>query len=418
MFSVKFPPRSTRVAHLLFLTAAVALLIRPADGLASAARINSLGGSGGFFEDYRNVLRWCGSLGDYPDLAIIETGHFDLTNGYDDDWGKTVSGPGGGVHARFDQAGRWGTGGLYFHGRADDSDPGSLHRSYLGGSVTALYAREIAGVSAGVMFRHTADTANQSVSSSELRIENNFERSRDDIGLGARLDISSQAYLDLAGDIRHIQDRAYGYNPTNLDWDTGNLDSWNNYGLRARAFIGLNDRLALTPLAEYIQEDFAGTSLIGAGLAQETSDNNGHMFRFGAGLNFFVDADNLLLFSTEYLDGKNDHTIRDLDGATSQFLQEDYSVLLMRLAFETRLTHWITVRASTGYEHVDNQGDLPNPPTEEHIPLGLGAGLHVGSLVVDLALTDREPQGISRYSATLPAVDSSTWLSITLNYGF
>ena len=418
MYSVNFPPTLKRVACLLIVAASVVLIIRPGDGLASSARIGSLGGSGGFFEDHRNVLRWCGSLGDYPDLAIIETGHFDLTNGYDDDWGKAVSGPGGGVHARFDQAGRWGTGGLYFHGRADDSDPGSLHRGYLGGSVTALYAREIAGVSAGLMFRHTADTGYQSTTDPGAPAEYTYERSRDDIGLGARLDISPRAYLDLAGDIRHIGDRAYGYDPTNLDWDTGDLDSWNNYGLRARAFIGLNDRLALTPLAEYIHEDFTGTSFVEMALVNETSDNKGHMIRVGAGLNFFVDADNFLLFTTEYLAGKNDHTIRDLDGATNLFWQEDYSVLLMRLAFETRLAHWITVRASTGYEHVDNQGDLPNPPTEEHIPLGLGVGLHVGSLVLDLALTDREPQGVSRYSATLAAVDSSTWLSVTLSYGF
>jgi hypothetical protein len=402
-----------RTAFRLLLPAAL-LLVWPAGGLASSARINSLGGSGGFFEDDNNVLRWCGSLGDYPDLAIIETGHFDLTNGYDDDWGKSVSGPGGGVHARFDQAGRWGTGGLYFHGRADDSDPGSLHRSYLGGSVTALYSREVAGVSAGLMFRHTADTEFQGT----VPFENTYERSRDDIGLGARLDLSTNAYLDVAADIRHITDRAYGYDPMHLHWDTGVLDSWNNYGLRARAFIGLNDRLALVPLGEYISEDFTGTSYAGAGLLRETSDNKGRMIRVGAGLNFFVDADNFLLFSTEYFDGKIDHSIRDLDGDIDDFWQENYAVLLMRLAFETRLTHWITVRASSGYEHVDNQGDLPNPPTGEHIPLGLGVGLHLGNLALDLALADREPRGLSRYGATLPAVDSSTWLSITLSYGF
>ena len=412
-----FPATSTRSAKRLLLPAAL-LLVWPASGLASSTRINSLGGSGGFFEDDNNVLRWCGSLGDYADLAIIETGHFDLTNGYDDDWGKTVSGPGGGVHARFDQAGRWGSGGLYFHGSADDSDPGSLHRGYLGGSVTALYSREVVGVSGALMFRHTADTDFQSDIQSPLRFENGYERSRDDLGLGARLDLAANAYLDVAVDIRHLSDRTYGYDPTHLDWDTGDLDSWNNYGLRARAFIGLNDRLALVPLGEYISEDFTGTSFAGAGLLWGTSDNIGRMIRVGAGLNFFVDADNFLLFSAEYIDGKNDHTIRDLEGAVDDFWREDYVVLLMRLAFETRLAHWVTVRASSGYEHVDNQGDLPNPSTGEHIPLGLGLGLHLGSLALDLALTDREPQGLSRYSATLSAVESSTWLSITLSYGF
>jgi hypothetical protein len=394
------------------------LLVWPEGSLATSTRINSLGGSGGFFEDNHNVLRWSGSLGDYPDLAIIETGHFDLTHGYDDDWGKSVSGPGGGVHARFDKAGRWGTGGLYFHGSADDSDPGSLHRSYLGGSVTALYSREVAGVSGALIFRHTADTDFKSNLVKPVPIEIGYERSRDDIGLGARLDLSEKAYLDLAGDIRHISDRAYGSDPNNLNWDTGDLDSWNNFGLRTRAFIGLNDRLALAPLLEYISEDFTSTSFAGTGLLRETSNNSGRLVRLGAGLNFFVNADNFLLFSTEYLDGKVDHTISDLDGAVDHFWQEDYSVLLMRLAFETRLAHWITVRASSGYEHVDNRGTLPNPPTGEHIPLGLGVGLHLGSLAMDLALTDREPQGLSRYSATLPGVESATWLSITLSYGF
>jgi len=407
----------TRTVARLLLPAAL-LLVWPAGGLASSTRINSLGGFGGFFEDNNNVLRWYGSLGDYPDLAVIETGHFDLTNGYDDDWGKTVSGPGGGIHARFDEAGSWGTGGLYFHGRADDSDPGSLHRSYLGGSVTALYSREIAGISGGLMFRHTADTEFQGPDNSPIPIETSYERSQDDFGLGVRMDLSDKAYLDVAADVRHISDTAYGYDPVHLDWNVGALDSWNNYGLRARAFIGLNDRLALAPLVEYIGEDFTGTSYADVGLYAETSDNKGSMIRFGAGLNFFVDADNFLLFSAEYLDGQVDHTIRNLDGDIDDFWREDYTVLLMRLAFETRLAHWITVRASSGYEHMDNQGDLSNPSTGEHIPLGLGVGLHLGSLALDLALTDREPQGLSCYSATLQEVESSTWLSITLSYGF
>jgi hypothetical protein len=393
-------------------------MLIPVQGLATSTRVNSLGGSAGFFEDDNNVLRWCGSLGDYPDLALIETGHFDLSNGYDDEWGKTVSGPGGGVHVRFDEAGRWGTGGLYFHGRADDSDPGSLHRGYLGGSVTALYGRDFGGVSGGVFFRHTADTEFQSAGDQVVRIESGYERSRNDLGLGVRLDLATTAYLDVAGDIRQLSDRAYGHDPTHLDWETDSFDSWNNFGLRARAFVGLNDRLALTPLLEYVHEDYTGTAFANAGLYREYSENKGRLFRLGAGLNFFVDADNLLLFSAEYLDGKVDHDIHGLDGTTDDVWREDYTVFLMRLAFETRLAHWITVRASTGYEHFDNGGDLKYPETGEHIPLGLGVGLHAGSLALDLALTDREPQGLSRYSASLPAVESSTWLSITLSYGF
>ena len=113
-----------------------------------------------------------------------------------------------------------------------------------------------------------------------------------------------------------------------------------------------------------------------------------------------------------------DHTGRDFDGTTTYTWREDYTVFLLRLAFETRLAHWISVRASSGYEHIDNQGDLANPPTGERIPLGLGVGLHVASVTFDLALSDREPQGLSRYTASLPLIESSTWLSLTLSYGF
>jgi hypothetical protein len=392
----------------------VLLMTWPGASLASSTRIHSLGGSGGFFEDQHNILRWYGSLGDYPDLAVIETGHFDLTDGYDDDWGRTLSGPGGGVTVRFDQAGRWGTGGIYFHGQASDADPGSLHRDDLGGGITALYGRNIAGVSGTLTYRHAGDTKARYVGSTPVRVH---ERSRDDIGLGVRFDIATQAYLDLAGEIRHISNRASGSSAYGL-WDTGPLDSWDNFGLRARAFIGLDDRLALVPLAEFVSEDFTGTSIAGTNLGPATSANQGHLVRLGAGLDFFVDADNLLLFSTEYLDGQVDHTIRELDGDALDFWQEDYAVLLMLLAFESRLAHWITVRASTGYEHIDNHGDLTNPATGEHIPLGLGLGLHVATLTLDMALTDREPQGLSRYRATLSGDESATWLSLTLSYGF
>ena len=191
-------------------------MVRPwPPGLASSTRIGSLGGSGGFFEDHHNVLRWCGSLVDYPDLAVIETGHFDLTNGYDDDWGKSVSGPGR-RRTRPVRPGR-----TLGHRRASTSTAAPT---------TAIPAACIAATWAAAFdrplrpghrrrFRHpllppyrrhgfpVRSTRPRSHSSPATTGPGTTSAS----GRGS---ISPEkAYLDLAGDIRHICDRASGYDP-------------------------------------------------------------------------------------------------------------------------------------------------------------------------------------------------------------
>ncbi len=48
---------------------------------ATTARVTSLGG-GDFLEDDHNVQRWYGSLSDYPNLFLLEAGHFTLPEGW------------------------------------------------------------------------------------------------------------------------------------------------------------------------------------------------------------------------------------------------------------------------------------------------------------------------------------------------
>ena len=116
-------------------------------------------------------------------------------------------------------------------------------------------------------------------------------------------------------------ERAYGSRPDEPPGTPGPLGPGTTSACAARAFIGLNDRLALVPLAGVHQRGFHRHLLrrgrTAAGKHRTTRDR---LVRLGAGLNFFMDADNLLLFSTEYLDGQVDHTIRDLDGDVDDFL--------------------------------------------------------------------------------------------------
>ena len=111
-------PTVFRLRQIAFLPALVLAIgaFFPESGVATTGRIQALGGNGTFFEDEANVLRWYGSLGDYPDLAVLESGGFNLDSGYHNQDMELLSGPGGGVHHSLGEEGRWGTAALYFHG--------------------------------------------------------------------------------------------------------------------------------------------------------------------------------------------------------------------------------------------------------------------------------------------------------------
>lgn len=388
------------------------------DAAASSTRAHSLGGRADYFEDDSNVLRWYGSLADYPNLVVLESGHFNVANGYEDTDGRKVSGPAAGIHLRFDQAGKWGTGGLYFHGQSDASDPGSLHRGQLDSGFSALYSVPLGPVQLGLMARRAEETQFQGVSDDLITLGFGYERSRTDIGLGLRFDLADRAYLDLAADVRNIQDRAWGNDPVNPDWSTDTFDSWDNYGLRARGFVAVGERWVLAPVLEYVSEGFTGTGLASGNLYRETSANDGRLFRLGAALDYYPNADAFLVMSAEFLDGRVDHQLQDLEGAPTAEWVEDYQVFSTRIAYEVRVAFWMTLRAATGFEHVHNRGTFFTPRTGSDIPLSLGAGLNFNTLVLDVALTDREPRGLSAYSPDLAAAPGATWLSLTLGFEF
>jgi hypothetical protein len=410
-----FRPNPRFSAALLVVAAGCAMAV---SARGTPTRVQSLGGGGDYFEDDGNVLRWYGSLGDYPNLVVLGSGHFNPVNGYEDEDGKKLSGPGAGVHVRFGPTGRWGTGGLYVHAQGDDSDPGSLHREYLTGSFSGLYCVPLGPVQVGLMARRTDETEFQGADGELIALRFGYERTRTDLGLGVRFDLSDRAYVDLAGDVRNIKDSAWGSDPLNSSWQTEEFDSWDNFGLRARGFVAVGERWVLAPLLEYVSEDFTGTGLASGSLYRETSDNDGRLFRGGAALEYYPDADAFLLLSLEFLDGRIDHQLRELDGTPTALWVEDYRIFSIRVAYEVRVAFWMTLRAASGYEHIDNAGTFFLPRTGGAFPLSLGAGMNLKSLTLDLALTDREPQGLSRYAPDLGSVPDSNWLSLTLGFEF
>lgn len=391
---------------------------------ATSVRITSLGGTGDYFEDDGNVLRWYGSLIDYPDRLIIQSGRFDLSDGYHSDWGQNHSGPGTGIHAAFDQSGRWGTGAMYFHGQSLDSDPGTMTDDNLEGSITLLYARSLGFGDGSLYIRHTSDQVAITIAQWPETYVYSLEQSRTDLGGGLRMDLSESAYLDVSGEIRRTSHHHIRSGSTELD-DTGELVSWNNWGLRTRAFVRLSERLVLVPLAEYLREDHANGSL----WSTPPYNQDGHLWRVGTGLNFFSDTDHMLLASVDYQDGQLDNaTLTAWDDPELRW-GEDRQVLAFVLGFEARLKSWLSFRAASGYQHYkidryESPSNVAAGPLEvidndsDHIPMSLGLGFHLQDIDLDLTLTDRQPLPLANFLYDPDQLDQSTWLSLAMRYLF
>ena len=375
---------------------------------ATTARITALGGCGDYFTDEANVQRWCAVLAEFPDLVIIESGRFDLTAGYDDHWGQARSGPGGGVHAALDRTGACGTAGLFVHGREIDADTGSLLAAGRQGSVTGIYARRFGKRLAGVRIGRV---------DGDVGTVEGLDRfsTRTDLGFGLRLPVGGRTVLDVAGDLRRTtQDPPASFPEDSYD-TLNDLDSWNNLGLRLRAFIRLGERTALVPLAEYVRAE-------GPGFAIDTpypllTERQADLRRVGIGLNHFPDLDNFLFLSLEYLEGESSVSVAETGMATQIDEYSDTPLVSLRMAYETRVNPWLTGRASVGYDHWSLSGRT-NLGQNDHIPMSMGLSVYAARVALDLALSDRRPGPLDRRLVSEDPDESSTWLTITLRYGF
>ncbi len=383
---------------------ACALLSGAFPALATTARIAALGGRSDFFTDDANTYRWSSIVADYPDLVIIDTGRFDLSSGYHDTWGTTRSGPGVGLHAALDPKHRWGTLGIFLHGQESAVDPGSLHNSNLTGIISGIYAHRLGSLTAALHFRHARDTRGFPA---HLGLDSqSVTTTRNDLGAGVRWSPGHNILLDLDGEVRGVNQ---DFPAQTSAYPEGDFDSWDSFNLRTRAFIGINDRLALVALAEHISDNVTLITSGDEGLAPFPVDRT--LVHLGMGLNFFPDPDNMLVLSSEFL------TATDNAGYDEPFANPagqliDHA-LVLRLAFETRLNPWLTARASAGLETISS-GNIDT----DHIPLAMGLSAYAARIALDLAVSDRLPRTISRLALSEEVDESATWLTVNLRYAF
>ncbi len=402
----RLPPFSRGNSRLLSGCLLVLALLAAASASATNARIAALGGRADFFTDDAEVNRWCGALPDYADLVTLEAGNFDLGGGYHDQWGALVSGPGVGIHADLGGSGRWGTAGFFLHARQQDTDPGSLHQDDLTGGIGLVYARRFGGAAAALRY----DRATRTTDLAGGAPAGDFETTATSLGGGLRMDLGRNIMLDLGGEVRGISQNPEGP----VGGGAGkNQDSWRSFALRGRAFIQLDPRLAAVPLAEYIHEDFPLMQARGGVPVVAAIDRE--LVHLGLGLDFFPDPDNMLVCSGEWFYASdNARTTLPADSPGGQLIDQ---AVVLRLAFERRLNPWLTARAATGLETVTRDSPTGNQDTD-HVPLSLGLSLYAPRMALDVAVSDRLPQTVTRLALVSPGDEDSTWLTINFRYGF
>lgn len=400
----------------LLLGVPLAFLVVPA--AATPTRQVSLGGMGAYYEDDTNVLRWYGSLPDYPNRAVLDLGRYDTSH---DVGSERVTGQAGGLHVTFDDRGRWGTAAAYFHDRAIDSAPSDIFTDYPGGSFSFLYARQEGPLQAGLFFR---GTSHHDYEAREGELQPGRGEFQHDYGLGVRADLSSHVYVDLAGEIRNIQ---FSYYDPDRELVEPGVSVTESFGLRARTFIQLSRQVALVPLFDYTREI---RPIYSADLA-DIAALDGFAWRAGFGLNYLPDPDNLVIFSCERRESIVKQQGRRSLYAAYDDLKEISTVINPRVAVESRLLFWLTLRASAQYVRTSfNQylyplsepGENAPPDGVDRIevitPLTLGLACHFGHFSADLAVNNRAPFALGHALTGAGENETATFTSITLSYGF
>jgi hypothetical protein len=372
------PRRSPLLAAVsLWLLSAAAMPVR-----AGTARLLALGGDAGYCADAVDVLRWYGSLADYPDRAVFEFG--DLVHGRDrapSDPG--LIGHGGGVHARLSQNGNWGTAAFYFQDHLPQSD--------VDGAFSALWSRRFGPLDVGCGGRFTTYGDSEVGTAVGDRIDAQYHHQ---YGLGVRGAPCAGLRLEAAGEIVNSRAESHGalyhMSPTN-DWST--------FGLRVRGFVELGPDLTLVPLVDHLGDRRSAYDAV----IDSPADLDAALTILGAAVNLRPDPDTLLLIGCEYRRGHRDLKLRDegslaaaWDSSTRDFYQ-----IRGRAGLETAVLPWLTARAAMQYVRVHDDLLLvsggAHPDQERRrleavaTPLTLGFALRHGRLTADFAYNDSAP---------------------------
>ena len=175
--------------HLVLLTA---LLLAATQATATLTRVRSLGGNLNYLEDDAGATVWYAPLLDYPDQIVLDVG--DLNHDASGSLNQSLTHSAGSFHARLDEAGKWGTIGVYVQEDLPMDTPG--------GGATLLAARQFGKVGIGLKGQFTSHFEGFNSTETDGTGESLYFHA---YGLGARWDVSDGVYGDIAGEIVNVQ---------------------------------------------------------------------------------------------------------------------------------------------------------------------------------------------------------------------
>jgi len=401
------PPAELRSTAVVAAALALSVLLLPSFAAATPARQAALGLGDGL-EDDAAFFRWPGAARDHAGRVWLDSGTVDPRSGWAGPDPLPRSGP---SLALAWNGGRGWTAGFAAHARAADADHAGLHRDGPGASFTWLLARAVGGVDVGATWRSAHGGW-----STDADARDEFEHRRDDAGLGARLDLSPRAYLDLAADVRRQVNRQQGPGDPPA-WNAGESVSARSWSARTRLFVELREGAVLSLVAERLREDFTGpvageTWERDAALAQDN-----RLTRLEATLCRLPDPDRLLAVTVSW--ARASAAPRAVAGAALAAADDDVRVLGLRLAAEQRLNWWLSLRAGLGVtdlRRADAGAGAAGPRTDDPVDAAVGLGLHLGAWGADLAAGTAPLPAPWRWLRDAP--EPQPWLRATLRRDF
>ena len=372
----------------------------PAAASATATRVRSLGGDGDFFEDTANVLRWYGCLPSYGNTAVLELGEFDPAHGATAADQQAVR-QGAGAHIDLGPQGRDGTVAAYLFRSGERADqPGAM---------TLMYGRKWGGTQVALLAAvdeadFVADVPQGVRRDTSLRLC---------WGLGARFDLGSRSYADLAGEWRGSR---VEYARSDLPRGIAQT-SWGSYGLRARAVCGGGRTWALIPAISYDRE---ARWEAGAAASSPPDLLDSWTKRAGLGVNLFPTGDLLGIAAIEGRWGRERIAPLAADGGGPGAVSLHYfNTLVARLGLEARLRPWLTLRGGV-LSTAGFRGWTPprNLGLRDDFDLTLGLGLHLGDFDADFLLNDDALFNAGSIVTNAGSGERSTFSSVSLAYQF